>query len=139
MPHHSAMQGLTKDGIELADGSVLPADIVVLSVGSCSPVFPFLAPEVRALLENEHDGPQLYRHVVHPSLLSLAFAGYNHGFMHVPAAEIGALWLAALWQGKLELPSPSAMERAVEQVRSWKRANLHFEPSRSCAVNPRFQ
>ncbi len=31
------------------------------------------------------------------------------------------------------------MERAVEHVRSWKRANIHFEPSRSCAVNTRFQ
>ena len=59
--------------------------------------------------------------------------------MHVPAAEIGALWLAALWQGKLELPSLAVMEEAVEHVRSWKRANIHFEPSRSCAVNTRFQ
>lgn len=139
IPHHSEMKGLTKDGLELADGSVLPADIVVLSVGSYAPVFPFLAPEVRALLENENDGPQLYRHVVHPSLPSLAFAGYNHGFMHVPSAEIGALWLVALWQGKLELPSQAEMEDAVEHVRSWKRANIHFEPSRSCAVNTRFQ
>ncbi|MDQ3435630.1 MAG: hypothetical protein M3481_13300 [Actinomycetota bacterium] len=139
VPHHGEMKGLTNDGLELADGSIIPADIVVLSVGSHSPVFPFLAPEVRSLLENEDDGPQLYRHVVHPSLPSLAFAGFNHGFMHVPSAEIGALWLVALWQGKLELPSQSEMERAVEQVRTWKRAHIHFEPSRSCAVNTRFQ
>lgn len=139
IPHHSAMQGLTPDGLALANGDLIPADVIVLSVGSRSPSFPFLAPEVRALLEAEEDGPQLYRHIVHPSLPSLGFAGYNHCFMHVPAAEIGALWLAALWQGKLELPSQSEMEHAVEQVRSWKRANIHFEPSRSCAVNTRFQ
>ncbi|MGH7804146.1 MAG: hypothetical protein ACREQJ_07340 [Candidatus Binatia bacterium] len=91
------------------------------------------------VLEADEDGPQLYRHVVHPSLPSLAFAGYNHGFMHVPSAEIGALWLAALWQGKLELPSQSEMEKVVEHVRSWKRAHINFEPSRSCAVSTRFQ
>lgn len=139
IPHHGEIKGLTKDGLELADGSVIPADIVVLSVGSRSPVFPFLAPEVRALLEAEDDGPQLYRHIVHPRLPSLAFAGYNHGFLHVPSAEIGALWLVALWQEKLELPSQSAMEDAVEQVRACKREHIHFEPSRSCAVNTRFQ
>ena len=139
VPHRGEIKGLTRDGLELADGSVVPADIVVLSVGSNSPVFPFLAAEVRALLENETDGPQLYHHVVHPSLPSLAFAGFNHGFMHVPAAEIGALWLAALWQGKLELPSQAEMEAAVAHVRSWKRTNIHFESSRSCVVNTRFQ
>ncbi len=82
---------------------------------------------------------QLYRHVLHPTVPTLGFAGYNHGFMHVPSAEVGALWLAALWQGKIELPTGPEMERAVEHVRSWKRANIHFEPSRSCAVNTRFQ
>ncbi len=139
VPHHGEMKGLTKQGLELADGSVIPADIVVLSTGSRSPAFPFLAPEVRALLEAEDDGPQLYRHIIHPRLPTLAFAGFNHGFMHVPSAEIGALWLVAFWQGKLELPSQSEMERAAEEVRIWKRTHIHFEPSRSCAVNTRFQ
>jgi hypothetical protein len=59
--------------------------------------------------------------------------------MHVPAAEIGALWLAALWRGELVLPPVEQMERDVEHVRNWKRANIHFEPSRACAVNTRFQ
>ena len=31
------------------------------------------------------------------------------------------------------------MERDVEHVRAWKRKHIHFEPSRSCAVNTRFQ
>ncbi len=139
VPHRGEMQGLTYEGLQLTDGSVIPADIIVLSVGSRSPTFPFLEPDARALLESEDDGPQLYRHVIHPRLPSLAFAGYNHCFMHIPAAEVGALWMAALWQGRLETPSPEEMERAVEHVRSWKRANIHFEPSRSCAVNTRFQ
>ncbi|MBA3348892.1 MAG: NAD(P)/FAD-dependent oxidoreductase [Actinobacteria bacterium] len=139
VPHHSEMQGLTGEGLRLTDGSVIPADIIVMSVGSLPPTFPFLEPDVRTLLESEDDGPQLYRHVLHPRLPSLAFAGYNHCFMHIPAAEIAALWLAALWQGRLETPSPDEMERVVEHVRGWKRANIHFEPSRSCAVNTRFQ
>jgi len=77
--------------------------------------------------------------VVHPRIPRLGFAGFNHGFMHVPQAEIGALWLAALWRGDLELPPVEQMERAVAHVRAWKRAHIHFEPSRGCATNTRFQ
>jgi len=138
-PHRGEVARLTHDGVVLTDGTVLGADLVVLSVGSRSPRFPFLPEHVRALLEQEDDGVQLYRHIVHPRLPTLAFAGFNHGFMHVPAAEIGALWLVALWQGRLTLPSVDEMERAVVHVRDWKREHIHFEPSRSCAVNTRYQ
>ena len=31
------------------------------------------------------------------------------------------------------------MEQSVEHVRAWKRAHVHFEPSRSCATSTRFQ
>jgi hypothetical protein len=76
---------------------------------------------------------------VHPQIPHLGFAGFNHGFMHVPAAEIGALWLAALWRGELELPPLDQMEGDVAHIQAWKRAHIHFEPSRACAVNTRFQ
>jgi hypothetical protein len=138
-PYQADVVGLSRRGVRVSTGAEIPADIVVLSVGSQSPRFPFLDASVRALLESEPDGVQLYRHVVHPRLPHLGFAGFNHGFMHVPAAEIGALWLAALWRGELVLPSVEQMERDVEHVRTWKRAHIHFEPSRACAVNTRFQ
>lgn len=139
-PHRADVVGLARDGVRLSNGEEIPADVVVLSVGSRSPSFPFFDASTRALLESEQDGVQLYRHVIHPRLpKSLGFAGFNHGFMHVPAAEVGALWLAALWRGELALPPVTDMERDVEHVREWKRQNIHFEPSRSCAVNTRFQ
>jgi len=31
------------------------------------------------------------------------------------------------------------MEKSIEYIRQWKRANIQFEPSRSCAINTRFQ
>ena len=138
-PHRAEIAGLSSDGVRLSTGESLAADVVVLSVGSCSPTFPFLEEAQRALLEAEDDGAQLYRHVLHPRIPRLGFAGFNHGFMHVPAAEIGALWLAALWRGELELPPMEQMERDIEHVRSWKRAHIQFEPSRGCAVNTRYQ
>jgi hypothetical protein len=111
----------------------------VLSLGSGSPVFPFMPQKYRALLESESDGVQLYRHLVHPRIPNLAFCGYNHGFLHIPLVEVGALWIAALLAGELELPSIAEMEATIERVRAWKRAHVTFEPSRGVAVATRHQ
>ncbi|MCZ6892719.1 MAG: hypothetical protein O7H40_01565, partial [Gammaproteobacteria bacterium] len=113
--------------------------VVILAVGSEPPAFPFLAPEYRALLEAEDDGVQLFRHLLHPAIPNLAFAGYNHGFMHITAAEIGALWLCAHLNGDIALPPHETMEQCIDYVKDWKRRNIHFEPSRSCAISTRFQ
>jgi hypothetical protein len=138
-PHHAEVRELDESAVVLSDGTRIPCDHVVLAVGSESPRFPFLPPDARALLESEPDGPQLYRHLVHPRLPNLSFAGLNHGFLHVPAAELGARWLAAKLRGDLVLPPPDEMERSIERVRAWKRAHIAFEPSRSCAVSTRAQ
>ena len=69
----------------------------------------------------------------------MAFAGFNHGLLHIPAVEVAALWMSALWRGDLELPSREEMEAEIDAVRGWKRKHIHFEPSRSCGVNTRFQ
>ena len=139
MPHRAALAGLFDDGVALSTGARIAADFIVLSLGSLAPRFPFLDPALRHLLEAEDDGVQLYRHVIHPQIPGLAFAGFNHGFMHVPAAEVGALWVAALWQGKMQLPPADKMADAMAHVLAWKRKHIHFEASRSCAVSTRFQ
>ena len=118
---------------------MIPCDVVVLSTGYLTPAFPFLPAKYRSLLEAEKDGPQLYRHLIHPRIPRLAFAGFNHGYMHVPAAEIGTQWLCAYLRGELVLPSPEEMERSMENVCNWKRENIKFENARSCAVSTRFQ
>ncbi|PRQ09801.1 flavin-containing monooxygenase [Enhygromyxa salina] len=138
-PHRGVVTRFVEDGIVLANGTELPCELVVVCLGSGSPVFPFMPARYRELLEGEPDGVQLYRHLLHPRIPRMAFAGYNHGFMHVPAAEVGALWISAMIRGELVLPPIEQMEAAIEHVRAWKRANINFEPSRSCAVSTRFQ
>jgi len=111
----------------------------VLSLGSKTPIFPFLPKQYRQLLESEPDGAQLYRHLIHPRIPRLGFAGFNHGFMHIPAVEIGTQWLCAYLRGEIKLPPVEEMERSIEHIRAWKRTNIQFEPSRSVAVSTRFQ
>jgi len=138
-PYRSEIECFSQDAVRLKNGTVLPCDIVILSTGYLTPAFPFLPDRYRALLETEKDGPQLYRHMLHPRIPRLGFAGFNHGYMHVPSVEIGTQWLCAYLRGELELPSTEEMERSIEHIRAWKRANIKFENARSCAVSTRFQ
>ena len=139
LPYHSEIECFSYDSVQLKNGLVIPCDIVVLSVGYLKPTFPFLPEKYRSMLEAEKDGPQLYRHMIHPHIPRLAFAGFNHGYMHMPTVEIGTQWLCAYLRGELELPSVEEMERSMEYVRKWKRENIKFENARSCAVSTRFQ
>lgn len=138
-PHHTEVSSFDEHGLVLKDGSRIACDTVVLSTGSKKPAYRFLPERYRKLIEGEDDGTQLYRHMLQPGIPSLAFAGLNHGFMHVPSAEVGALWLCELLDGRIALPSDSEQLKIIDEIREWKRANIHFEPSRSCAVNTRFQ
>jgi hypothetical protein len=139
LPYHSEIECFSRDTVRLKNGKVLPCDMVVMSVGYLSPTFPFLPTKYRELLEAEKDGAQLYRHLIHPRIPRLAFAGFSHGYMHVPSVEIGTQWLCAYLRGELEIPAVEDMERSIENVRNWKRANIKFENARSCAVSTRFQ
>jgi dimethylaniline monooxygenase (N-oxide forming) len=138
-PQRSEIECFSHDAVQLRNGMVIPCDMVVLSTGYLTPTFPFLPDKYRVLLEAEKDGPQLYRHMIHPRIPRLAFAGFNHGYMHVPSVEIGTQWLCAYLRGELELPSAEVMERSIEHIRNWKRENIKFENARSCAVSTRFQ
>ena len=139
VPHQGELQAFTESGVVLENGRTIDCDLAVLSLGSGSPTFPFLPEKYRSLLESEPDGVQLYRHLLHPDIPRLAFAGFNHGFMHVPAVEVGMLWLSAVLTGDLTLPHADEMHQSMARVQQWKRDHVNFEPSRSCAVNTRFQ
>ena len=139
LPYRSEIECFSQDAVQLQNGTVISCDVVVVSTGYLTPAFPSLPDTYRSLLEAERDGPQLYRHMLHPHIPRLAFAGFNHGYMHVPSAEIATQWLCAYLRGELELPSSAEMERSIEHVREWKRANIKFENARSCAVSTRFQ
>jgi cation diffusion facilitator CzcD-associated flavoprotein CzcO len=137
MPHRGEVRGFSRDALLLTDGRSIPADLVILSTGYKSPQFPYLPPQYRALLESEPDGPQLYRHLIHPRIPRLALAGFNHGFLHFAAVEVATLWLCAVLRGDLALPPVSEMEQRIAEITEWKRAHSLFEPSRGCGVNTR--
>lgn len=137
-PYRGKVRGLSKKALLLEDGREIPCDLVILAIGHNSPGFPFLPEPYRTWMAGEPDGTQLYRHLVHPRIPRLAFAGFNHGFLHVPGVEIGTLWTAAVIRGDLKLPSIEEMEKSAENILTWKRDNSLGEPSRAYGISMRF-
>lgn len=137
-PHRSALKGFSEDCLLLADGSSIPVDVVVLAIGYKKPALPFLPEPARTEFATEPDGAQLYRHMLHPDLPNLAFAGFNHNTLHITSAEIAATWIAAVLRGDIVLPGREAMEKSIAHIRDWKRANTVFEPTRAYWVGQHF-
>jgi NADPH-dependent 2,4-dienoyl-CoA reductase/sulfur reductase-like enzyme len=138
LPGRGEVAGLSEHGLDLVDGRAVPCDTVILAVGHKGHSFPYLPAHLRPLLEGEPDGVQLYRHILHPRIPHLSFAGFNHGLLHVPGVEMATLWLCAHLRGDLVLPPVEDMERSIAHVRDWKRQNVLFEATRSCGVAGRF-
>ena len=104
---------------ELADGSVLPADLVVCATGFIQGV-PFLPEEVQAALLDERGNFQLYRQIHPVDVPDLYFNGYNSSFFSPLNAEIAALWIAADLAGAVALPTPKCgVRRSPIRSPSW--------------------
>jgi cation diffusion facilitator CzcD-associated flavoprotein CzcO len=95
--------GGDRPGAELADGTVLPADLVVCATGFTQGV-PFLDETVQKQLFDERGNFLLYRQIQPLGVPGLYFNGYNSSFFSPLNAEMAALWIAADLAGGLTLP-----------------------------------
>ncbi|MEO6015471.1 MAG: NAD(P)/FAD-dependent oxidoreductase [Devosia sp.] len=137
-PHLASATGFSDKALLLSDGSSIEADLVMLAVGFKTPDLPFLPASIRAAMAENPDGTQLYRHVIHPRMQRLAFAGFNHNPFHIPGVETASIWLGAMIAGDIVLPSADEMEASTHRVRDWKRKYTIFEPTRAYWVSNRF-
>ena len=106
---------LDRDGVpsaELADGSVLPADLVVCATGFRQQVR-FLPTDIQRQVRDERDNFLLYRQIKPIDVPGLYFNGYNSSFFSPLNAEMAALWITADLAGALDLPDDDAQRQAV--------------------------
>ncbi|MBS2533469.1 NAD(P)/FAD-dependent oxidoreductase [Catenulispora sp. NF23] len=97
---------------ELADGTVLRADLVVCATGFTQGV-PFLPEDTQTRLFDERGNFMLYRQILPPDIPGLYFNGYNSSFFSPLNAEMAALWIAADLAGAVARPDAEAMREAV--------------------------
>jgi hypothetical protein len=116
-----AVQGtisrFTERGIELADGTALPADVVVFATGWHQSVA-FLSDD----LQREIAGQgyiRLFRQILPPTAQNIGFVGYASSVASQLTAEIGAHWLSEHFLGALALPSVQAMNEEIDRIHAW--------------------
>ncbi len=119
------IQQIEPDGVRYNDGSKTKADTLIFCTGY-APSLPFLDPSILKIKEDHTFG--LYRHVFHPELDNLAFlAQCRVGGPVFPIMEMQARWVAAVFSGTADLPSPAIRQQAIEQ---------HFTTCQQQGLNP---
>ena len=119
---------------ELADGTVLPADLVICATGFTQGV-PFLDDDVQRKLFDERDNFLLYRQIL-PPVEGLYFNGYNSSFFSPLNAEMAAVWIAAHLAGAVDLPDPAARDRAVTEQLAFMDVATNRHHSRGTKIIP---
>ena len=129
---------LEKDGaphLELDDGTVLRADTLVCATGFRQGV-PFLPSDVGDRLLDERGNFLLYRQILPTGVADVTFAGYNSSFFSPLNAEMAAAWIAAHLAGRVDLPSPAAMRRHVDEQIAFMDAATDGHHARGTKIIP---
>lgn len=103
---------------ELSSGETVRADVVVCGTGWRQRV-PFLPQSVLERLNDANGDFRLYRLMLPVGVPRLAFNGYNSSLFSQLSCEVGALWLADLLGGGLELPSAAEQDLEVTTRLAW--------------------
>ncbi|MEU9205096.1 FAD-dependent oxidoreductase [Streptomyces sp. NPDC048332] len=117
-PRISAVAAYTGQGLLLATGEELPADVIVFATGHHK-VFPFLDPGVGV-----HDSAgrlRLYRGIVPPGADRLAFVGFRQVFNNIMGMELTAHWLTRHFRATLRTtPGEQEMCEAIDARLAWQ-------------------
>ena len=129
---------LEKDGrphVELRDGEVLPADVVICGTGFRQEV-PFLAADVQRQITDERGNFQLWRQIQPLTVPRLFFSGYNSSFFSPLSAEMAAVWIADLLLGGHEVPPVEERRAVVERRLAWMEERTGGHHARGTNIIP---
>jgi Flavin-binding monooxygenase-like len=111
---------------ELADGTAIPADLVVCGTGFRQRV-PFFDEAILKRLTDDRGNFELYRQILPHDVPDLTFAGYNSSLFSPLSAEMSAVWIASHLAGLHQVPPVEERRRMVAAQLTWmeKRTNGH--------------
>ncbi|MFF3223409.1 NAD(P)-binding domain-containing protein [Nocardia suismassiliense] len=121
--------------VQLSNGHLVPADIVVCATGFQQRV-PFLTPYVQRRLTDEHGNFRLYRQILPLDVPNLTFAGYNSSVISTLNAEVGAHWTAALLAGRLNLPDREVVNEQIDARLRWMEERTRGHHAHGTAITP---
>ncbi|MDT0681150.1 NAD(P)/FAD-dependent oxidoreductase [Roseicyclus sp. F158] len=119
----------------LADGTRLPADIVICGTGWTQSV-PFLGEDIQDRLMDASGNFMLYNCVKPIGVENLAFNGYNSSFFSPLSAEMGALWIASYLAGDMVLPDEAEQRRMTRERIDWMAERTEGKHARGTNIIP---
>jgi dimethylaniline monooxygenase (N-oxide forming) len=120
---------------ELADGRVLPADLVLCGTGFRQHVR-FLSPQVEARLHDERGNFRLHRQIVPLDVPDLSFVGYNSSFFSPLSAEVAALYVADRLAGNDRVGDRRAALARIDRKLAWMEERTQGRHARGTNVIP---
>mmetsp|Transcript_75894 Transcript_75894/g.175990 ORF Transcript_75894/g.175990 Transcript_75894/m.175990 type:complete len:521 (+) Transcript_75894:57-1619(+) len=127
---------LVEDGVELANGQKLEADVIICATGFRK-TYDYLPEEVRKQLDIQDDGLWLYRHMMPKDVreLCLAFCGSEVATIsNIMTHALQAEYICRLLRGRLALPSLLDMALEMDRMKNWKRSWMPETSSRASLV-----
>jgi len=128
-----AIDRLTGNSVRFVDGSEERVDEIVYATGYRISL-PYLS---SSLVSTEDRNFPLYRRIVPPKVRGLYFAGFVDapgGLL--PVVETQGQWIAAVLSGRLRLPGPERMWRAIERAEHRTRERFPDESPLSTRCDP---
>jgi cation diffusion facilitator CzcD-associated flavoprotein CzcO len=111
-----------EDGVVLADGTQIPADVVIYGTGF-GKSYALFDETTQKKLAAQRDGLYLYRNIIPPAVPDLAFIGCEVStFNNVLTHGLQAGWLRQVLSGEMRLPKVIVMHQVVEKEQAWKRS-----------------
>lgn len=120
---------------ELSYGETVRADVIVCGTGWRQRV-PFLPQVVLKRLTDKQGNFRLYRSMIPVDVPRLAFNGYNSSLFSQLNCEIGALWLADLLGGGLELPTAHEQNQAITARLAWMEERTEGKHAKGTNIIP---
>lgn len=124
-----------QDGVELANGERLQADVVIFGTGFRQDV-PFLEEKYRQMLIDNQGYFHLYRNLIHPDIPEIGFVGYSISFFSQLISEVGAWWLAEYVKGSMTTPSRAEMIKDMEIDFEWKQTQWSVGSNNGTCISP---
>lgn len=120
-----------EDGVVLADGARISADVVIYGTGF-GKSYDVFDEATQKKLGVQRDGLYLYRNIIPPAVADLAFIGCEVStFNNVLTHGLQAVWLRRMLTGEMRLPRASVMHQIVEKEQAWKRSWMPASSARA--------
>ncbi|KAK9898501.1 fad-dependent oxidoreductase [Cystobasidium minutum MCA 4210] len=121
---------------KLADGSVIPAQIVACGTGFYQRV-PFLDQQfVNQHCTDEQGNFRMYRFIKPIETENLFFIGYNSSLFCPTSFEVATLWCISVMEGSLQLPSTQEQIKASQEELDWMKERTRGKHSKGTNVVP---